>query len=71
MNGDQGKYTVDSIGPRIESFLDARHGSIVSGPAGGFYKVRVSPRALPADQLADLATAAQKDPAVAFAAASQ
>jgi spoIIIJ-associated protein len=23
MNGDQGKYTVDSIGPRIESFLDA------------------------------------------------
>ena len=65
------RFKPGATAAQIESFLEARHASIVAGPAGGFYKVRVSPRALPAGQLADLAAAAQKDPAVAFAAASQ
>ena len=54
----------------ITSLLQAQGATIVSGPSGGLYKVRVSDKALPLDRLDALAHQLQQDKAVAFAAPS-
>lgn len=55
----------------VDRLLQARQAAIVSGPSGGFYKVRVSAQPMAQDKLQAAADALQQDRAVAMAVPGQ
>lgn len=67
------RFTAQATAADITRFLDSRKAVIVDGPrAGGLYRVRVAPAALPNGQLARIAKEMQEEAAiVGFAAATE
>jgi hypothetical protein len=67
------RFAPQATAADITRFLDGRKAVIVDGPrAGGLYRVRVAPAALPNGQLARIAKEMQEDTAVVgFAAATE
>ena len=55
----------------VTAFLEAHKASIVGGPSGGFYRVRVAEEVLPKDRLTSIINDLSKDRVVGFVAATK
>jgi len=72
-----GAFTIIRFAPQATSddvtkFLEANKLSVAAGPmAGGLYKVRVAPAALPKDALANIVKRLQEDKVVGFIATTE
>ena len=72
-----GAFTIIRFAPQATSddvtkFLEANKLSVAAGPmAGGLYKVRVAPAALPKDELAGIVKRLQEDKVVGFIATAE
>ena len=69
----QGTFALVRFAPQasaadITMFLEANKASIVGGPSGGLYRVRVAPATLPNEELANIIKRLQDDKIVSFIA---